>query len=201
MLRGVGAFELADEANIAAYERSRTHGLPEPLAHALLDLADGRLRAGDPDGAAAHLATLGREVDEDFLFRWRTRLRTGLVSGRWSLAVGKPDEAVAAFEQVQAEASRLRLRRYLVLSRLWHALARHAAGERVGIGGLIADVDALPALAPLEAWWVTGEVARALGVAQWSTLATQRAQALAARAGPYGDRLRDRAGRFLSPDQ
>jgi hypothetical protein len=48
ILRGAGAWIVAHEANTRAYKESVAVDLAEPTAHALLDLADGRLRASDP---------------------------------------------------------------------------------------------------------------------------------------------------------
>ncbi len=194
ILRSVGALAEADEANTRAYELAATHSLAEPLAHALLDLADGRLRAGDPATAETYLARLVPEVDDGYLFQWRTELRTGLVSGRWSLATGDASAAVSAFETVRETAARLSMRRYLVLSRLWLAMSRRLLGERIAPDDLASDVDALVEVAPMEAWWLTAEVGRVFDVDRWRALAVDRAGTLASRAGPYGDTLRRMAG-------
>jgi len=198
ILRSVGALGEADEANTRAYELAATHGLAEPLAHALLDLADGRLRAGDPAMAETYLARLGPEVDDGYLFQWRTELRTGLVSGRWLLATGDVAVAASAFETVRETAARLSLRRYLVLSRLWLAMSRRRLGERIAADELASDVDALVEVAPMEAWWLTAEAGRVFDVDRWRTLALDRARTLASRAGPYGDTLRRVAGRRIA---
>jgi DNA-binding SARP family transcriptional activator len=197
ILRGVGAFGAADDANARAFERSTTQHLSEPWAHALLDLADGRLRAGDPHGAETYLARLHHGGTDAYLFQWRTDLRLGLVRGRWALAAGDPTGAAAAFTAVNETATALGLRRYLVLSRLWLALARRAVGDRVRAEAIASDVDALLGVAPMEAWWLTAEIAGQFGVDAWHRLAADRAEHLAVRAGPHGDVLRSVAAREL----
>lgn len=195
VLRGVGAMAEADDANTAAYEQSRTRNLAEPMTHALLDLADGRLRAGDPDGAARHLDALG---EDDFLFRWRTQLRAALIRGRWALAVDRPADAVDLFDEVRVAAERLDLARYLVQARLWGALARHRGGERLPARALSGDIQALESVAPLEAWWLTAELAETWQVDRWRAVARDRVDRLAAHAGTYAETLRSVADRTLS---
>jgi DNA-binding SARP family transcriptional activator len=212
ILRNLGLSGPADEANQRAFEQSDAHGLAEPRAHALLDLADGRLRAGDPVAAGAYLSTLDSGF---YAFQWRAELRRELLTGRWRLATADAGGAAEAFERVRVSAERLSLRRYRVLARLWLALAEHAGGSAVDGAGrrsprsgvdsaarfvsrvdssvverLASDVDALGTVAPLEAWWLTGELARAFDVDAWRALSWQRAEALAAKAGPYADHLR-----------
>ena len=162
----------------------------EPRAHARLDLAEGRLRAGDPAAAAAYLSTLD---SADYAFAWRAELRRELLTGRWCLATGDPGRAAEAFDRVRSSAERLSLRRYLVMARLWLARAEHFGQSRVDssvIERLASDVDALATVAPLEAWWLTGELARGFGVDAWRALSVERALALAAKAGPYAGDLR-----------
>src|SRR5207245_1861694 len=52
ILRGLGQWQEADEANAAGLERSTDVGMLEPVAHAHLDLAAGALALGDLAGAA-----------------------------------------------------------------------------------------------------------------------------------------------------
>jgi len=191
ILRSVGATGPADEANSRAYELARTHRLSEPLAHALLDLADGRLRAGDPAAAESYLDRLRVEGGDGYLFQWRTGLRTDLVDGRRLLAIGEFADAAERFEQVLATAARLELRRYQVLARLWLAQTqRWLDGAQVTADSVAADVEVLGAVAPLEAWWMTADLARVFDVDGWRHLAIERASAVADRSGTYGDTLR-----------
>jgi hypothetical protein len=193
ILRSVGALDEAGDANTRAYELSRQHNLSESLAHALLDLADGRLRSGDFESAQSYLDKLGQEGGDSYLFQWRTHLRSALIGGRVHLAAGELDDAASLFEEVLATANRLELRRYQVLARLWLAQARRALPprrSRVTAESVAADVGALGSVAPLEAWWMTADLARAFDVDGWRRLAVERASALADRAGSYGDALR-----------
>jgi hypothetical protein len=188
ILRGLGAFAAADDANTEAYERSAAIRSTEPMVHALLDLADGRLRAGDPTGAAARLSTLDGIADHSYVFAWRGELRARLIRGRLALATGAADEAAEAFTAVLGSAEQLGLPRYQVLSRIWLALATRPEPSTVDD-----DVARLDQVAPLEAWWLTEELARALGVDAWHRLSTSRRLALARRAGPHGDHLLSRS--------
>jgi hypothetical protein len=128
---------------------------------------------------------LAVEVGGAYLFQWRTELRRGLVAGRCALAMGQRDEAAACFDTVRQTAERLGLRRYLVLSRLWLALAMRPLPD-----SLESSVDELGRVAPLEAWWLTAELARAFSVDRWASLAVTRADDLARRSGPYAETLR-----------
>ncbi len=196
ILRGVGAFDEADDANVRALERSSALNLAEPIAHALLDLADGRLRAGDAEAAAIRLRALRDRPSETYLFQWRAQLRTVLLDGRCHLAAGDPTAAMAAFDEVLSAATRLSLRRYHVQARLWLAMARRRAGEAIDPASLKSDVDDIERVAPLEAWWLTKEVAAVFNVGQWSRLGDERADALARRSGAYRDILRRAATRY-----
>jgi tetratricopeptide (TPR) repeat protein len=187
VLRGVGAFGPADEANTRAYELSMAQGATEPLVHALLDLADGRLRVGDPAGAADHLSKLDAVTDDGYVFAWRAELRAGLVAGRFALATGSFADAAEHFTAVQATADRLGLRRYQVLARLGLAQADRSSAP---LSTVDEDLAALDAVAPLESWWITADLARAFDVDAWHRLADARRAALAARAGPYAAGLR-----------
>jgi len=107
--------------------------------------------------------------------------------------------AVEAFTAVVDEATRLAQRRYQVQGRLWLSLARRRAGERIPPEAVAADLDRLVAVAPLEAWWLTAEIADAFDVAAWSALAQARAEDLAARSGPYAATLRAAAAPSVRP--
>ena len=57
-------------------------------------------------------------------------------------------------------------------------------------GSLESSVEELGRVAPLEAWWLTAELARAFRVDGWQRLAQERAYDLAKRSGPYAETLR-----------
>ncbi len=170
ILRNIGASGQADELNRAAYDRSfGAIGMSEPVADALLGLADGRLRAGELAAARELLDRARLETATPHPFAWRHLLRGTLLAGRCALAEGDRDAAAAAARQVLAEADRLDLPRYRTLARLLGAEA----------GGMSADdaqpdVVALDRFAPLEAWWLTAELAEVLDVPAWRELAATR---------------------------
>ena len=190
VLRNVGEFDRADEANEEAYEQAHASGLSEPVAHSLLDLADGRLRAGDPAGARGLLDRLTTEAADDYSFRWRADLRARLLAGRVALAGGDVDGALGAAEDIHRRAAALDVDRYAVQADLLAALARAAAGDGGDPAALDPLVRRLGAVAPLEAWWLTAELADAFDADPWRRLAADRAAALVGNAGPYADTLR-----------
>jgi hypothetical protein len=51
--------------------------------------------------------------------------------------------------------------------------------------------------APLESWWLVGELARDTAEPRFRALADQRVAALVAGAGPYAEQLRAAAHRLL----
>ena len=58
-------------------------------------------------------------------------------------------------------------------------------------------IDALARFAAPEAWWVTGELARDLGIDAWWSQADRLASALASGAGPRGEAFGRQARRRL----
>jgi len=152
VLRNLGLVEEADACNTAAYELSlRQQGMGEPIVDALLGLADGRLRAGDLVAAAALLDRAAHEASVPHPFAWRHALRGRLLRGRLALARGEHRAAAATADELLAAAP---IARYRVLARL---LA--AAADPARYPAAADDVVALEKDAPLEAWWLTAELA------------------------------------------
>jgi DNA-binding SARP family transcriptional activator/tetratricopeptide (TPR) repeat protein len=146
ILRNVGAFDEADARNEAAYARSAGETVwIEPVADALLGLADGRLRAGEPGAARVLLDRYLTEAAAPHSFAWRHMLRATLLRGWCSLAEGDVAAALAAAADVVAEAEALVVPRYAVLGRAVGAAAR---GEPL-------DGAQVRRYAPLEAGWLT----------------------------------------------
>ena len=167
ILRNIGAASAADACNTAAYEMSLDQlGMGEPVADALLGLADGRLRASDLDAAGE---LLRREAPVPRPFAWRHELRRRLLEGRLALAQGQPDDARRAAAQVLVAAQALPLPRYGVLARLLAAAAAPATYEEIA-----EDVAALDHMAPLEAWWLTADLASRYHDAALNELASRR---------------------------
>ena len=197
VLRNAGAPAEAAELSARAEAAARAHGHREPLAHALLDLADARLRAGDPAGAQRWLAGYDRDLTGDFGMAWRARLRRRGLAARLALAIGEPADAVELASALVADAERLGERRHAALGAVLLARARRAAGEPVDLDRLDAVVGRLDRVAGLESWWLSAELAADFGVPRWRALAVDRAAAVAAGAGPWADRLRAAAATVL----
>jgi DNA-binding SARP family transcriptional activator len=195
ILRHLGASSEADEANqrsleVSASLREDDRFRIEPMAHSLLDLAEGRLQAGDLVAARSLLSRVEPLQQVAHALRWRHELRARLLGGRLALGSGLPEAAEATAAAVADDAGHLGAERYVALARLLEARARAAAGEPLDLTVLGALIEALPRLAGLEAWWLTAEMAAAAGVDAWWSLAEQRASDLAKEAGPHAETLR-----------
>ena len=125
---------------------------------------------------------------------WRHRLRLALLTARLALAGGAAAAAEEQAEAVLAEAEARGAPRYRALAAVVVARARAAQGQAVDRDALDAVLAGLPALAGLEAWWVTAEAASALDEDRWWALADRRAAALVAAAGPDAEPLRRAVG-------
>jgi DNA-binding SARP family transcriptional activator/tetratricopeptide (TPR) repeat protein len=209
IVRNLGEGREADELNLAALEVAGRLDLAEPLANGFLDLAAGRLLAGDTDGAAARLEQAAPLSQVEHAFRWRHQLRFRLLRARLDLATGDAGAARAGAEALVADAVAVGAGRCEVQARLVAAVAAGTAtageGARVagGAGGAWGDGPAAPAnlaevhgllerlgrVAGIESWWITADVARAFGIAAWADLARRRVAELLPRAGPYREAL------------
>ena len=195
--RNLGDPEQADDLNEEAIERSRALGLAEPLAHGLLDLAAGRLMAGDADVAARHLDEARLLEDEEHAFRWRHQLRRRLLQARLDLVTSDFEAATTGAAGLADDAATLGVPRHELQARLLGAMAR----RRAGLPSDSEEVDALLLglhhVAGVEAWWLTAEVAECFGEARWRKLAAQRASGLVTVAGPFASSLRRAAAALL----
>jgi DNA-binding SARP family transcriptional activator len=185
VLRNLGAGEAADELTQAAIESARAAELAEPLANGLLDLASGRLLAGDLDAAAGLLEAEGVAGAVEHAFKWRTDLRRRLLQAQHLLATGLVEEAAALAQGVVDDAAALGALRYEVQADLVLAVALHRQGTSADPGRVEHRLEQLAHVAGLEAWWITADVARALDSPSWSGLARRRVAALAERAGEH----------------
>ncbi len=197
ILRNLGAAEEADGCNERAFDHADRLGLSEARSHALLDLADGRLRAGDLDTAADLLDRVDDASAAPQAMLWRQQVRRRLLAGRLILERGAAAEAVEMSLELFHDARRLGLRRYAVLAELLLARARVLAGDPPPPESVADAVTALDQAAPLEAWYLTAGMARDFGVDAWARLAARRASGLVAVAGPWADRLRGAAAPLL----
>ncbi len=185
IVRNLGEIAEADELNQAAIEDAQSQGLAEPLANGLLDLAAGRLVAGELDAAGALLDEAAALGEVEHAFRWRHQLRGRVLRARLDLALGEDEAARAGAESLVAEAANLGVPRYEVQARLLAAVAAHLAGAAPDLDEVGMLLVRLDEVAGLEAWWITADVARVFGVDAWEDLAGRRVAALAERSGPY----------------
>ena len=190
IVRNLGDPVQGDDLNEEAIERSRALGLAEPLAHGLLDLAAGRLMAGDADGAVHHLEEARLLEDEEHAFRWRHRLRRRLLEARHALVTADFETAAAGAEQLADDAAALGVPRHELQARLVGAMARHRAGLPCDAEDVDVWLRGLDRVAGMEAWWLTADVAECFGMARWRALAAQRASDLASAAGSFAPSLR-----------
>ena len=202
VLRNLGAHAEADDCNVAGVELAVAVALDEGIANGELDLATGRLLAGDLDAAAAHLDRADRMSERPHAFGWRHQLRARLLRARLALAAGDPDAAAEIASALVADTVPLGTVRYETQARLVAAQAVAArAGDRArdvcDLDALAGQLNRLPQVAGLEAWWLTAEVAAAFGVDRWRALAGRRVAELAARAGGRAETLRRAATRRL----
>jgi tetratricopeptide (TPR) repeat protein len=196
ILRGLGDWRAADEANARSLERSTAVGMPEPMAHAHLDLASGALLSGDLDRATSEVgAALG--IGDRHAMAWRHRLRARLYRAEIALASGEGDAAGGLAGELLAEARELGIARYQSLAGLLLARARLAGGDTVDLAGVDRILAGLGRVAGLEAWRLTAAVAAAAGVERWWALADTRVAELAAHAGPRASSFQRVAGATL----
>ena len=122
LLRNVGCGGLADESNeqaLAAHaEQARLSeiGLTEAYWVAQLDLIDGRLLAGDLDGASGGSPTTAGLDEWKGTMAWHQRHRLGLLRARAQIMGGEPESAWPLADAVRADASERGARRYELLA-------------------------------------------------------------------------------------
>ncbi len=87
--------------------------------------------------------------------------------------------------------------RYATLARLAGARATAITGGVVDLDAVDADLDRLPRVAALEAWWTTALVVDDLSVDAWQGRAEAAVDALALGVGDDADAFRERARRRL----
>jgi tetratricopeptide (TPR) repeat protein len=161
VLRNLGQHELADDHNASGREAATSGGTGEAVAHAVLDLAEGRLRAGDLDAVARLLddADVLGAADHRHAFQWRHRARAGWLRGRLHLALGEVDEAGACAAKVIVEAARSEVPRYSAFGGLLTAQVRIAGGHPPPTEEVLAAVERLSSLAGMEQLWLIRELA------------------------------------------
>ncbi|MBI2705251.1 MAG: AAA family ATPase [Actinobacteria bacterium] len=189
IIRYLGAFEEADERNIRAYETAIEGDLPEPMAHALLDRADGALLAGDVDRAAELLAHAAPYDRMHHVMRWRHEMRGQLLTARLELATHDWDAAAEHAAVAASDGGERGVARYEVLGSLAGVLARAGRGDPVDPDAVDGWLARLPEVAGSEAWWWMAWLARALGSPALRLRAESAAAALAEKAGDHRAQL------------
>lgn len=176
ILRSVGRLAEADDINQRVFESTDSPPMMEMHSAAALDLLEGRLLAGDLDGAAAAIDR-ARIIDRfNGTMAWHHRQRFGVQRARFAQATGDPERAVEVARAVVDDAVARGTRRYELLAR-----------------AVLGDADVLTALervAGMEVWRVTAELAARTGADQLWRDAERRAGALVAAAGPHAESLR-----------
>jgi hypothetical protein len=201
VLRNLGALHLAREATDQAWEAVQAL---DPVAgaeargHAILDLADDALRRADLVRAEQWL-DLARQAElAPHVMKWRFDIRRDLLLGRFALDAGDPAGAAGWAEQVRLAADAVGVRRFAVQADLLKARADHRSGVGLDLDAVAAAAGALAEVAPLESWWLLGELARELDQPRFLAAAEQRVELLLPGAGAWADDLRRAAGQLLA---
>jgi DNA-binding SARP family transcriptional activator len=192
LLRNVGCISLADESNeraLAAHaEQSRLTdvGLTEAYWVAHLDLIDGRLLAGDLEGAMRRIADVDGLDEWNGTMAWHQRHRLGLLRARAALMAGELDSAHALADTVRVDAARRGARRYQLLASAVTALCDQAP-DVAEVGAVI---EGLNSCARLEGWRLAAALANRLGVDAWRIDAERSAASVIAASGAHADTAR-----------
>jgi hypothetical protein len=184
MHRYLGAGTEADDSNHEGLTAADAADLVEPLAHALLDLADAALLRGDAADAARWLDLAGPLHHGVHAMRWRHALRGRLLTARVALLEERPEDVRAHTAWVRRDAADRGVERYAVLADLVDAIAAlriepvHDTPDPTLPVDPLGPLDPLdpaartdralgrlPVVAGIEAWWWTNELAGAAAIA------------------------------------
>jgi len=198
VLRNLGATDEGHEAHQAGFEVAETVGFPEMYVAALQDLAEERVRAADPEGAAPLLERARGALVDDLVFGWRLAMRMDLLDAQVQLLSERAEDALHTADALHAAATRTGVPRYETCARLVRHRARAALGEPVDPDLAWRDLGDLERAVRVEAWWWAGQTGAELGEPRWLERSAQLADELARGAGCYGPGLRDQQGRHLA---
>lgn len=198
VLRNLGATGAGVEAHQEAAEDA-VDGvvIPEVLVAALEDLAEERIRAGDPDRAALFLDRARAALVGDLVFGWRLAMKLRLLEAQLHLLRDQPEPALRATDELAAAAEHIAVPRYEACARLLSHQAAHTLGEPVDAQAARRDLGRVERAVGIEAWWWAGSTGAALGDQRWLARSEQLVAELAARSGSHSDALRAAAGRQL----
>jgi DNA-binding SARP family transcriptional activator len=202
LLRGLGQLEQADELSARVLEATTAEGsrsTNEQRHASMLDLLDGRLLAGDLDGAAAAIEQAAPVETLHGTMAWHHRQRYWVQCARFALATGDLDAAGERAARAVADADQRGSDRYGLFGRVVAARVAVGLGEPLDHDAVDVVLSGLDRCGSLEAWLVTAELAAATGLDRWWRDAERRAGALVAVAGEHAEPLRQWiAGRFAA---
>jgi tetratricopeptide (TPR) repeat protein len=184
LLRAADRLSEASDLNRQAIERNgspdgsgpRSDGFAEAYWVALLDLADGQMRAGDHDAASATVDVVAAIDTWDGTMAWHQRHRLGLLRSRLARERHDLDRAAQLAEAVRRDALARGAERYAALAAAELALAG-ADGDLDRIEQVVAT---LRRCAALELPPLLGQLGRRHDRADWVEEAAARAEALTA---------------------
>jgi tetratricopeptide (TPR) repeat protein len=168
--RELGALEKARAFDTRALALARENPSPwTPEDDALLNLCVDDVRAGDPDKAAAVLATLEQGIHRSGWLRWMNELRLETAAAEHYAARGALEAAIDRATRLARVAARVGARNYAcaaarVIAEAALTRGRDLAATAHGLARALATLDAFPA--PLESWKsrrVLGLLQRRLG--------------------------------------
>ena len=194
LLGAAGQWSAAAEAGEEALALAADVGFGEPGAHATLDLAEGRLRAGDHAGAADRLEQAAAiAADDRVSMAWHLRQRLAWLRGRLALATGDRVTAATEAAWLTSDAVDRGTRRYELLARVLSVLAEGVI-EPDALEPMLGELEQIAAP---EVWWVTAQLALTGGVDRWWADAERRLGTLVLSAGKVPDLDADAVGRVL----
>ncbi|WP_188113290.1 ATP-binding protein [Nocardioides humilatus] len=197
VLRNLGATSEGLDAHEESLAIADEVGFPEMVVAALEDLADDRLRAGDPEAAGTLLDRARPALMGDLVFGWRLAMKLALLDAQRHLLAGDAEEALRAAQALRADAGRIAVPRYETCARLVEHRAHAALGEPVELDQVRHDLDDVERAVGIEAWWWAGELGADLREPRLITRAEELVAVLARAAGTRGDGLRAEADRRL----
>lgn len=155
--------------------------IPEVLVAALEDLAEERVRAGDPDAADVLLERARAALVGDLVFGWRLTMKLQLLQAQVHLLREQPEPALAVATALAADAARAGVPRYDACARLLVHRALHALGEPVDPAAARRDLAEVERAVGIEAWWWAASTGAALGDERWLARSEQLAAELRSR--------------------
>lgn len=195
VLRSLGLTQRADMLDTHALA---DHWLsPVSSTWGIAGLADGRIRAGDFEGAVRYLDRMSNARSQPYL-HWHSRFDEQLLRARLALLKGDHVTARRQAADLAANATELGALRHATLARLALAQARARNGDPANYDEVERDLAELPAVAGLDAWWLTADLANDYPVDRWWQLAEARLAELLDASGTYRHQLHQYASGRLA---